>query len=138
MLEAYDGEWNKVSSPRFAARSLDDLYRLVDRHAAARPVSSHGGGARGDHAWVVVRNPDFSLAAYFGEDCLSDGVVRFHLYGPCPPGPGRDHAHPFDGRGLSGAMTTACLNGLLALLDEKRSPVDYVRESAVEVDAVTG
>jgi hypothetical protein len=34
-------------------------------------------------------------------------------------------------------MTTACLKGLLGLLDEGRSPVDYVRESAPEASVVT-
>jgi hypothetical protein len=137
MLEAYYGEWNKQYSPEFMARRLDELYEWVDRLAAARPVSSYGRGISGHHAWIILRTLDFSLAVYFGEDCRSDGVVDFHLYGPCPPGPERERAHPYDGRGLAGTMTVPCLNGMLALLDEGRSPVDYVRESALEAEVVT-
>ena len=46
-------------------------------------------------------------------------------------------AHPYDGRGLAGTMTLPCLKQMLSLLDEGRSPVDYVRESALEAEVVT-
>jgi hypothetical protein len=137
MLEAYYGEWNQVNTHHFTAHSLDELYRLADRLAAARPVSSYRGGMSGDHAWIVLKSLDFSLCVYFGEDCRSEGVVWFHLYGPIPSGPERKHAHPYDGRGLAGRMTMACLKGLLALLDEGRSPVAYLHESALEAEVVT-
>jgi hypothetical protein len=133
MLKAHHGEWNKENSPRLTARSLGELCSLVDRLAAARPVSSYGGGASGHHAWIIVSDQGFNLEVYFGEDTRTDGVIDFVLYGPCPPG---ERGSIYDGRGLHGEMTTACLKELLALLDAGRSPVDYVRESAQEVSVV--
>ena len=133
MLNAYYGEWNKVSSHKLTPHSLDQLYQLIDRLAANRRVSSSGRGVSGDHAWIILSDHGFDLSVYFGEGCREDGVVRFLLYGPYSPG---ERGSIYDGRGLDGAMTTACLKGLLALLDAGRSPVDYVRESAREVDIV--
>lgn len=137
MLEAYYGEFNKANSPSFAAHALDELYAWVDRLAAARPVSSYQGGASGDHACICVKNVNFFLNAYFGEECRNDNAVRFELYGPYSPEEQSQRISPFDGRGLWGSMTTACLKRLLALLDDGRSPVDYVRESALEVEVVS-
>lgn len=134
MLNAYYGEWNNKNSYKLTPHSLDELYRLIDRLAAARPISSYSRGASGDHAWIIASDHGFDLSVYFGEGCREDGVVRFLLYGPYAPG---DGGHIYDGRGLEGEMTTACLKGLLALWDEGRSPVDYVRRSAVEADIVT-
>lgn len=134
MLNAYHGEWHKANSPRLTAHSQDELCSLVDRLAAARPVSSYGGGASGHHAWIIVSDRGFNLEVYFGEDTRADGVIDFVLYGPCSPG---ERGDIYDGRGLHGEMTTACLKGLLATLDEGRSPVDYVRASALEVSVVT-
>lgn len=62
------------------------------------------------------------------------GLVTFLLYGLYSPG---NRAYIHDGRGVRGYMTTACLKGLLALLDEERSPLNYVRESALELEVVT-
>lgn len=138
MLDAYYGERSRENSPVFAAHSLDELYGLVDRLAAAPPVSRRSPGLSGHHAWIILKNVDFSLAAYFGEECRGEGLVDFHLYGPVPPpGPERDWSHPYDGRGLAGVMSTACLKGVMALLDEGRSPLDYVRELAAEAEVVT-
>ena len=137
MLEAYYGEFSKDNSPAFSPYSLDELYALVDRLAAARPVSSYGRGMSGHHAWIVLKNRDFGLVAYFGEDCRSDGVVDFELRGPYPPGTDYKRVDPYDGRWLAGMMTITCLKAVLAQLDEGRSPVDYVRESALEAKVVT-
>jgi hypothetical protein len=142
MLKAYYGEWNKDNSHSLTAHSLDVLHELIDRLAAARPVSSYRGGARGDHAWIIVSDHGFDLSVYFGENCREDGEVRFLLYGPYSPG---ERGDIYDGRGLDGSMTTACLKGLLTLLDQGRSPVDsvgrspvdYVRELALEASVVT-
>jgi hypothetical protein len=137
MLEAYCGEWGAVRPPDYSAQSVGDLHALVDRLAAPRTLSSRGEGASGDHAWLSVIDRGFVLHAYFGEDCGGDGVVGFELYGPYPPGTERDHGDPFDGRGLAGGMTTACLKAVLALLDGGQSPVEYVRASAVSASVVT-
>lgn len=134
MLNAYYGEFNKRIPPTLAPNSLDELYQLIDRLAAARPVSSYGRGMSGDHAWIIVSDHGFDLSAYFSEDCREEGVVWFVLYGPYSPG---DGGNIYDGRGLHGVMSTACLKGLLALMDEGRSPLDYVRKSAREADVLT-
>lgn len=84
-------------------------------------------------AWISVSDQGFDLEVYFGEDTRQDGIIDFVLYGPYSPG---ERTDIYDGRGLHGAMTTACLKDLLVLLDEGRSPVDYVRESALEVNVV--
>lgn len=137
MLKAYHGEWNKENAHRLTAHSLDELHKLVDRLAAARPVSSYRGGASGDHAWIIVSDHGFDLSVNFGEDCREEGVVWFLLYGPYSPGEKGKRGNIYDGRGLDGRMTAACLKGLLALLDEGYSPVDYVREFALEASVVT-
>ena len=86
MLEAGYGEWSTGHPPSYAARSLDELHRLVERLAAAPSVSSYGGGASGDHAWISVIDRGFVLHAYFVEDCRGDGIIGFEFYGPYPPG----------------------------------------------------
>jgi hypothetical protein len=136
MLEARYSEWDSCSPNSYAALMLDELCALVDRFAAAPPVSSYVGGASGAHACMSVIDHGFVLHAYFGEDCRGGGVVEFELYGPYPPGTERNHGDRYDGRGLVGRMTTVCLKGVLLLLDEGHSPVDYVRESALMVSAV--
>lgn len=133
MLNACYGEFNKKIPPTLAPHSLDELYLLIDRLAAARPVSSYGRGISGDHAWICVSDRGFDVEAYFSEDCREESVVWFVLYGPYSPG---DGGNIYDGRGLHGVMSIACLKGVLALLDEERSPLNYVRESAREVDVV--
>jgi hypothetical protein len=110
------------------------LCRLVDRLAAARPVSSYSRGTSGDHAWIILSDQGFDLEVYFGEGSRKDGVIDFVLFGPYSPG---ERCSIYDGRGLQGEMTTVCLKGLLAVLDKGCSPVDYVRESALEVSVVT-
>ena len=67
-------------------------------------------------------------------ECNEDSGVSFVLYGPYSPG---DGGNIYDGRGLYGDMTTECVKGLLALLEEGRCPVDFVRQSAREVGIVT-
>lgn len=134
MLNACHGEWDRENAYGYTPHSLDELRRLVDRLAAARPVSSYPGGASGDHAWILVSDHGFDLSVYFGEGCREDGVVRFELYGPYTPG---DRGDIYDGRGVAGDMTTACLMGLLALLDGGHSPVASVWDSAREVSVVT-
>ena len=134
MLNAYFGEFNQVHPCKLTTHSLDELSGWIDRFAAARPVSSYSRGMSGDHAWIIVSDHGFSVTVYFGEGCREDGLVRYLLYGPFSPG---ERCSVYDGRGLHGEMTTACLKGLLALLDAGRSPVDYVRESAREAEIVT-
>ena len=133
MLKAYYGEFNKKNSHKFEPHSLDELSRLIDRLVAARPVSSYSRGMSGDHAWIILSDHGFDLSVYFGEGCREDGVIRFVLYGPYSPA---DRGDIYDGRGLDGSMTTACLKGLLRLLDKGCAPVTYVRKSALEVDIV--
>ena len=133
MLNAYHGEWNKDLPHHLTAHSLDELCSLVDRLAAARPVSSYGGGVRGHHAWIIVSDRGFSLEVYFGEDTRQDDEVDFVLHGQCSPG---EQGDIFDGRGLHGEMSTACLKGLLDLLDKGRSPRDYVCKQSLEVSVV--
>ena len=67
---------------------------------------------------------------------VTDGAVGFELYGPYPPGTKRDDGDPYDGRGLAGSMTTACLKSVLSLLAKGHSPVDYVRGSALSASVV--
>jgi len=134
MLNAYYGEFNKVIPCELTPHSLDELYEWIDRFAAARPVSSYRGGMSGDHAWIIVSDHGFSVSVYFGEGCREDGLVRYLLYGPFSTG---ERCSVYDGRGLQGHMTTACLKGMLTLLDAAHSPVDYVRESALEAEIVT-
>jgi hypothetical protein len=136
MLEACQGEWGTVCPPRYSAVALSDLCSLIDRLAAAAPLSSRIDGASGDHAWISVIDRGFVLHAYFGENCRADGIVGFELYGPYPPGTECEHGDPYDGRGLAGRMTTACLKAVLSLLDKGHSPVDYVRGSALSVSVV--
>src|SRR5438132_1498626 len=136
MLEASYGEWGMGSPSVYKTLAMEELVALVDRLAAAPPVSSDGGGASGDHAWISVIDRGFVLHAYFGEDCRADGAVGFELYGACPPGTERDHGDPYDGRGLAGSMTTACLKSVLSLLDNGHSPVDHVRGSALRASVV--
>ena len=134
MLKAYHGEWNKENSPKLAPQPLGELVELVDRLAAAPRVSSYGGGASGHHAWIIVSDHGFDLEIYFGESTGKDSVVDFVLYGPYSDG---EKGSIYDGRGLYGEITTACLKGLLALLDEGSSPLEYLHASALEVSVVT-
>jgi hypothetical protein len=99
MLKAYHGEFNKENAYQLTSHSRDELHTLIDRLAAARTVSSYGGGSSGHHAWIIVSDHGFNLEIYFGEDTHKDGVISFVLYGPCAPGEWGDI---YDGRGLHG------------------------------------
>ena len=136
MLEASHCEWGKERPTGYAPVALEDLGALVDRLVAAPTISSRDGGASGDHAWISVIDHGFIAHAYFGEQTRRDGVISFELYGPYPPGTERDDSDPYDGRGLAGSMTTTHLKGMLSLLDQGQSPVEYVRETALSVSVV--
>lgn len=137
MLSACYGEWGTGRPPDYAAYSLAELHGLVDRFAAAPPVSSQGDGASGTHAWISVIDRGFVLHAYFGEECRAGGAVGYELYGPYPPRTEREYGDPYDGTGLAGTMTTACLKDVLGLLDGGRSPVEFVRGSALSASVVS-
>jgi hypothetical protein len=134
MLEASVGEWGSGSTD-YRGRTLAELDALVDRLAAAPPLSSSGAGVMGDHAWVSVIDRGFVAHFYFSEGCR-DGLVGFELYGPYPPGTERQHGDPYDGTGLSGSMSVATLKEVLRLLDAGTSPVDFVRAAAQSVSVV--
>src|SRR5262245_42876870 len=131
MLEVSYGEWNTEGSTDYQALSLEDLCALVDRFAAAPPLSSYGPNASGDHAWMSVIDRGFVAHVYFDEGTGANGTVEFELYGPYPPGTERDYSDPYDGNGLAGRMTTECLKQMLSILDAGKSPIDFVRTSAI-------
>jgi hypothetical protein len=134
MLNAYHGEWNKENTYQLKSQTTEELCDLIDRLSTTRPVSSYRGGASGDHAWIILSDHGFNLEVYFGEGTRQDLVVRFVLYGPYEPG---ETTSIYDGRGLFGDITTDHLKGLLALLDQGSSPLDFVNRNAIEVSVVT-
>lgn len=133
MLNAYFGEWHLENSATLTPHSLDQLNELIDRLAAARTISSYRGGASGHHAWIIVSDHGFNVEAYFGESTGKNDIIDFVLYGPYAEG---EKGNIYDGRGLSGEMTATSLKGLLAILDEGRSPVDFVHQEALDVSVV--
>jgi len=134
MLDAFHGQWHLENQVSFTAHTLAELNNLVKQLAAAPSVSSYRTGASGHHGWIIVTNHEFNLEIYFGESTGKDAVVSFVLYGPYTP---EDAGSIFDGRGLSGEMTTDRVCELLAILDEKKSPLAFVHQSALEVAVVT-
>lgn len=133
MLNAYHGEWNKENSSQLTPHSLNELHTLIDRLAAAKPISSYPGGASGHHAWIIVSDHCFNLEIYFGESTKQNDTVDFVLYGPYQPG---EETNIYDGRGLDGIMTTTCLKETLNKLDTGQNPVQHVRDNAIEVSVV--
>src|SRR5262245_4753592 len=68
MLKVSTGEWGS-GSMAFSGRTLAELDALVDRFAAAPPLSSSGPDVMGDHAWISVIDRGFVAHFYFGEGC---------------------------------------------------------------------
>ena len=136
MLKARYGQWDTACPNNYALLPLDHLCALVEGLAAAPSLSTDVSGAAGTHALISVIDHGFILHAYFGEDCREGGVVEFELYGPYAPGTERNHRDSYDRRGLAGRMTTVCLKRVLSILDEGRSPVDYLLELALSVSEV--
>lgn len=134
MLNAYYGEFGKQNQPKLVPHSLEDLHSLIDHLCARPPVSSYPGRATGHHAWIIVSDHGFDLQVYFGESTGKDLVVSFVLYGPYSAG---EENSIYDGRGLHGDISTENLKTLLGILDQGRSPVDFVHGAAIEVSVVT-
>lgn len=134
MLNACHGEWNKENIYQFAPKSLMEVCDLVDQLASTRPISSYPGGASGDHGWIILSDRGFDLEVYFGETTREDSIVSFVLYGPCKA---KETKSIFDGRGLTGDITTDHLKAVLALLDEGSSPIDFLHRKAIEISVVS-
>jgi hypothetical protein len=135
MLETSYFEQGMNRASEYQGLTWLELGTLIDRLAAAPPLSSYGG-AFGTHAYLSVIDRGFIFHAYFGEETGTQGTLSFELYGPYPPGTEREHGDPYDGSGLAGTMVLACLKETLALLEQHQSPVTHVRAHSVEVAVV--
>ncbi|HLP00092.1 MAG TPA: hypothetical protein VK171_15965 [Fimbriimonas sp.] len=133
MLNAYHGEFNQEKASQLTPHSLEDLNTLIERLAAAKPVSGYGSGARGHHAWIIVSDHGFNLEIYFGESTKQNQTIDFVLYGPFLPS---EETNIYDGRGLDGVMTIICLKKTLTILDQGNNPIEYVKQTALEVSVI--
>ncbi len=113
-------------------RPLREVLRAVDELDAMPEPTFEADGMEGDKGVLSVLDRGFILHAYFG-----GGKIRFELYGPIVPGSECDprplHAAV---EGHSGVMSVECLKGVLRLMEEGRSPVEFVRSHALEANSV--
>ena len=107
-----------------APRDLGELLTVVDRFAAIGVDGGERfrGGNAGSHAWISIIDQGFVVHAYF-----TKREITFELYGPNST----RYGDPFDGSGLAGKVNVETLRGVIALLDEGRSPRDYIRANAI-------
>ena len=115
-------------------RTVKELHKVVD--GFSEMGSDLDGrfppGADGDHAWISIIDSGFVMHAYFYRQ-----IIRFELYGPKPAGKEKQFGDPYDGSGLSGELDVNTLKEIIALLDQGRSPREYVQENAKKCSVVT-
>jgi hypothetical protein len=115
-------------------RTVEELFAVVDRFG--RMASDLDGrfppGADGAHAWISIIDQGFVMHAYFNRR-----TIGFELYGPHPAGKEREYGDPYDGSGLCGELDEDALMWIITLLDQGRSPREYVQENAKKCSLVT-
>lgn len=80
---------------------------------------------------MSIIDQGFVMHAYFDRQ-----RITFELYGPQPAGREKECGDPYDGSGLSGELDTETLKGAIQLLDQGRSPRDYVQAKAKKCSVV--
>jgi hypothetical protein len=115
-------------------REVQELLGVVDRfdQMGSDLEGRFSPGGSGDHAWMSIIDQGFVMHAYF---CAH--TIRFELYGPKPVGKEREHLDPFDGSGLYGELDVRTLKSVVTLLDQGRSPREYVQANARKCSVVT-
>ena len=108
-------------------RRLEELLDVVDRFSemSSDLDGRFPPGSSGAHAWMSIVDQGFVMHAYFDRR-----TITFELYGPTPVGREKEYGDPYDGRGLSGELDADTLKNVIKLLDEGRSPRDYVQANA--------
>ncbi len=114
-------------SPRPSRLQLKELFRWVDEITALPDPINATHGYEGDKGFISIIDRGFILHAYFTGE-----IVRYELYGPFAPGTERSPRPPKEDHGLEGSMSIACLKDVIRLLDDGRSPLEYIRSNALQ------
>jgi hypothetical protein len=119
----------------YRKRQLRELLRSVDELAAMPDLSIAEHGVEGAKGVLSIVDRGFIIHAYF-----SGHAIQFEVYGPFAPGTEQSPRPPWEYRGLTGSMSTACLKEVICILDRGGSPLEHIRLNAsesrpVELDA---
>lgn len=105
---------------------LDQLAALIDSFVVLPSLSTFGEGVSGSKAWISVVDRGFIFHAYFGDD-----AIDFELYGPFEPD--TEIAPRGSSSWICGRMDSDCLKETLRLIDNGRSPAEFVTAHAIEI-----
>jgi hypothetical protein len=115
-------------------RKAKEILGVIDRFHDMRSdlEGRFPPGCSGDHGWMTVIDQGFTMHTYFCED-----TIRFELYGPKPPGEEKEPGDSYDGSGLYGELDADTLKSVVTLLDQGKSPREYVQAHAKKCSVVT-